>query len=273
MSFKRRKTIFIPALIVSLLIHTALLFKSTKELDFSLSSVSPNHKFKLKSIRTVGEKKGKKEKLLYIPQPKNKVSRRSKGPSLQDLKLSPYTPKIDAVSKEEYEKSQRKHVVRSLDINKNQIKDFLRNPAPGFLTPRQALQALGDTDVDIKLEVPKGIAEDELNKHELVFYSFQRRTVMAYINSFKKELHSFERRNPHLQFPLTKHHQLMAGRVVYDKNGDIMRIETLKWSHINKLQGFFMDVLKNMTALPNPPKEILENDQFAINFILNVNPQ
>ena len=30
-------------------------------------------------------------------------------------------------------------------------------------------------------------------------------------------------------------------------------------------------VLKNMQTLPNPPEEIVENDKFAINFILNIN--
>ena len=125
--------------------------------------------------------------------------------------------------------------------------------------------------MNIQLEVPKGIKEDELNKHELVYYSFQKRTVMAYVNSFHKELNSFEKSNPHLRFPLTRQKQSLAGRVIYDQNGDILRIETLKYTNISKLQDFFMNVLKNMNSLPNPPKEILENDQFAINFILSLN--
>ena len=100
---------------------------------------------------------------------------------------------------------------------------------------------------------------------------FKKRTIIAYINSFQKELNEFELKNPHKRFPLTQNKQKMAGRVVYDKNGDILRIQTLEWSRISDLQNFFMNVLKNMSSLPNPPHEILEDDQFAINFVLVLN--
>ena len=108
--------------------------------------------------------------------------------------------------------------------------------------------------------------------HELVFYSFRKRTAIAYVNSFRKNLNIFETKNAHLQFPLTKQKETIAGKLTYDKNGDILRIETLKYTQIKKLQDFFMDVLKDMNTLPNPPKEIINsNDQFVVNFILSIN--
>ena len=144
-------------------------------------------------------------------------------------------------------------------------------PSKNFVSATKILNSLDSTDVLIDMEIPKGVKEDELNKHELVFYGFQRRTVKAYINSFRKELNTFERTNPHLRFPLTKRKQKISSRITYDSNGDILKIETVKWTDVKKLQAFFMDVLQNMTSIPNPPKQILKDDQFVINYVFTVN--
>ena len=46
-------------------------------------------------------------------------------------------------------------------------------------------------------------------------------------------------KNPHLRFPLTNNKEKIAGKITYDKNGDILKIETLKWTDIARLQDFF----------------------------------
>lgn len=223
------------------------------------------HQFKVKNIRIVGEDKGINEKFTYLQmKPKAK---------LKDLAIRPQVtrPEFNTPKKLVTQKAPVKKKINAVKMNRDDIKNFLKTPSPGYLTPSQALKALADTDVDIKLEVPKGIPEDELNKHELVFYSFQKRTALAYVNAFYKELNTFERQNPHLRFPLTAKKKKLAGRIVYDKDGNIIRIKTLQWTQIRKLDSFFEEVLKNMNSLPNPPKEILENDQFAVNFVLTLN--
>lgn len=259
---KKRKYIFFPLLILSLLVHVIFI-----SIHFEKDSQEvTNHKFKIQSIRTVGQKKGHNEKLMFVKTKEIQKKKKTQSqPKLNQLAFKdlPIPEKTSAPSK--------KKKFKKLQITKNNMRDFLKSAPPGHLSPAQALRAMSDTDIDIKLEVPKGIPEDELNKHELVFYSFQKRTVLAYINSFQKELNSFERKNPHLRFPLTQEKQKLSGRVVYDKNGDILKIETLQWSQIEKLQGFFMKVLNNMSSLPNPPDEVLENEQFAINFVLTLN--
>lgn len=256
----RNLTIF-PILLISITLHSLILLSHFKINDkVSLE----HHQFRIKNIRKIGEKVGSSENLLYL---KKKKPTPKKTPKLENLAFTDLPIPSDKV-----EKSKSK-LIRTLDLNNSKVKDFLKSTPRGHLSPSQALQALNDTNVDIKLEVPKGIQEDELNKHEMVFYSFQKRTVLAYVNSFQKELNNFERKNPQLRFPLTSEKQKLSGRVVYDKNGDILRIETLKWSQIKKLQDMFMKVLNNMSSLPNPPKEIIDEDkeQFAINFVLTLN--
>ncbi|MBT4791776.1 MAG: hypothetical protein HON90_09410 [Halobacteriovoraceae bacterium] len=219
------------------------------------------HKFKLNKLRTVGTKKGVNKKTFFAKKQKY---------NLKNLALP--TPTVTPPGPQQRKKNKKnKNTFKSLNINRKNISQILKTTPPGYLTPKQALSALSQTDVDIKLEVPKGIPVDQLNKHELVFYSFQKRAFYAYANSIQKELNNFERKNPHLRFPFTQDKQKLAGRVYYDKNGDILKIETLQWTNVEKLQALFMQVLQNMSSLPNPPKEILEDESFAINFILTIN--
>jgi hypothetical protein len=222
-----------------------------------LNKDKSEHKFNLNSIRKVGKKDGVKSF--------NILTKKSKKISLTDLQAKSFdlTPTITP-----------KKLTRPIDalkISKTSVKEFLTNPSKDFISATKILNSLDSTDVVIDMEVPQGVEEDELNKHELVFYGFQSRTVKAYINSFRKELNSFERTNPHLRFPLTKSKQKISSRITYDKNGDILKIETVKWTDVKKLQAFFMDVLKNMTSIPNPPEQILDNDQFVINYVFTVN--
>jgi hypothetical protein len=229
-------------------------------------------KLNIKSIRNfnkkvVGKRNGKNIKSLYVEKKKVDIeSKKShKKPLLKNLAFQDLPiPDPRAIK-------HKKKIFKSLNIDNGKIKAFLKSAPQNFQSPTQVLSAIDETDVNINLEVPKGVPEDELNQHEQVFYSFQKRIVNAYINSFRKELNQFERKNPRLRFPLTKDKQKMAGRVIYDGNGDILKIQTLKWTNVDKLQGFFMDVLKNMSSLPNPPTEVLENEQFAINFVLTIN--
>ena len=241
-------------LIVSLIFHGIILVYESDKLPIISES-----SYTVPKIRIVGNQSGKEEKLSFIKMKKKNI------PSLKDLSFNqlPIPNNISPSPKK----------IKKLPIKKKDIKEFLKSSPSGYLSAAQALRGLNDpiNDVQIEMEVPKGIKEDQLNKHEMVFYSFQKRTVLAYINSFRKELNDFERKNPHLRFPLTESKQKLAGRVVYDKNGDILRIESLQWTDIAKLQDFFMHVLKNMNSLPNPPKEILEDEKFAINFILSLN--
>ncbi|MDP7320326.1 MAG: hypothetical protein QF441_06930 [Bacteriovoracaceae bacterium] len=260
---KKTKKWTLPGLLIlSIIFHTIVLNISS----FPQISLTPSAEKSALKLRIVGEEKGKEKNLIYLEEANKNNTQKTKKPSLKQLAFK-------ELPIQQKSAQNNPATLKSLDINNEKVKSFLKTPSPGSLSAGQALQAMSDTDIDIKLEVPKGVKEDELNKKELVFYSFQKRTVLAYVNSFQKELNDFERSHPHLRFPLTNDEQKLAGRVIYDKNGDILKIETLQWSQIEKLQTFFMRVLQNMSSLPNPPDEILDNDKFAINFVLTINNQ
>ena len=260
-------------IVLSLLVHSVLLsFNSKKVFDFNILSESESRKpLKILSIKQVGENTGKKIKSIYLKEKKKKIGQKLKtknlAPSFEGLKI----PKRIAKKQTKPIKSlNRKKAIKSLSLNRESIRSFLKN-SNNAQSSKQYMQALGDTDSVVKLEVPEGVKESELNKHELVFYSFQKRTAMTYINSFYKKLNEFKLQNPHLNFPMTEDQKKMVGRVVYDKSGNIVRINMMKWTHIEKLQDFFLDVLQEMSALPNPPKAILKDGEFTVFFALTVN--
>ncbi len=132
--------------------------------------------------------------------------------------------------------------------------------------------SLSNSDILVNLEVPEGVNPDELNKYELMFYGFQRRTAINYINSFFKRLDKFQRENPHKSFPLTDTKQVMTGRLTYDEKGNIKQIKMIRWTNVDQLQNFFEGVLKDMDTLHNPPTALWEKSgEFSIFFSLVIN--
>lgn len=270
---KRPKFLFIFA---SLQIHfwtiVLMSFLNLPDLAPELVQTKP---LKIQNMRTVGREDSMKKNLTYIEV--KKKTRQPKKVQLKDLSFAPLKNlslekfKRTRPGKESLLKRKQKVRKKKFSINNTTIKEFLQS-TPKSLSSAQQLAKLDDANVVFDLEVPKGVKEDQLNKHELVFYSFRKRTAIAYVNAFQKNLNQFETKNPHLQFPLTKDSQTIAGKITYDKNGDILKIQTLKYTQIKKLQDFFMDVLQDMDSLPNPPKEVINSqDQFVINFILSIN--
>lgn len=247
----------------------------------NVSKTEKRSPLKIQNIRSIGKKSGKKDHVLL---PKKKISKAQKKRkkintknlqfnSLQELDFEKFKKKtVGKKARPSLFKLKRKNSGPSLSLNNEKIKNFIKS-SPLNSDPLDQLKAFDDTNVFFDLQVPKGVAEDQLNKAELVFYSFRKRTAIAYVNSFRKELNSFERKNPHLNFPMTNFEETVSGTITYDKNGDILTIQSKKWTQITKLQDFFMDVLKNMSSLPNPPVELIsEDEKFVINFVFTVNP-
>jgi hypothetical protein len=126
--------------------------------------------------------------------------------------------------------------------------------------------------IALNFEVPEGKKADELNESQLKLYGFLRRGAMKYVNSLSLELKEFELKNPHLQFPMTDNKQIMTGRLVYDSEGNLKQIKMVRWTNIDRLQGFFENVVKRLEQLQNPPKELwAENGEFTIYVTLQIN--
>lgn len=265
------------AVVGSLALHLVFLnlqpsFVSEKKKD------QDPHKFNLESIRTVGEKNQESKNMAHIPKQiksKNPVKKESpKGERLSLSDLQAQNPSISKTSNAKPspppERGQTSKPIDALSLNKKTVKDFMRQ-SPNAGSSGEYANAFGDSNVLVELEVPQGVPEDELNKYELVFYSFRKRTALNYVNSFYTELTDFQRSHPHLRFPVTPEKDSMTGRITYDEEGNIVRIKMLKWTNEKKLQDFFLQVLKNMNSLPNPPEIIIKDGEFHVYYSLTVN--
>jgi len=139
---------------------------------------------------------------------------------------------------------------------------------------QQSTQAeiLKTTGFNLHFEPPEGIPEDELNSVEKIFYSFQKRTFIGYVNSFMSSYQDTLNRHPQVQNALRSERHLLTGRVTFDKEGNIVRIKILRSSQNDDVHRLFEDTLRNIRSLPNPPKAIIEDkDQFNIYYQLKIN--
>ena len=250
--------------IITLLIHGFLWIKLPKS-DYKNQKTRP---LIVRALRTVGDEDSTKNSIQLKdrnagkrrPDPVTQKGRTHKL-SLSDLSQKSARPKTSELT--------RGSGMNSMFMNKEHMRNYLKN-STSQTTAQRLLKELGENDINVKFDVPKGVKLDELNKAELQFYSFQRRTAMNYINTFYNQLNEFNKKNPHLQFPIVDTAETMTGRVTYDINGDVIRIQMMRWSDEEKLQDFFLSVLKKLNKLPNPPKAIVHNGEFTIFYTLNI---
>ena len=60
--------------------------------------------------------------------------------------------------------------------------------------------------------------------------------------------------------------------IVFDKEGNIVSIQIMRWSQSDEVQDLFEQTLKEIRSLPNPPKALLENnEEFNIYYNLKIN--
>lgn len=269
---------------------TFLIFSAPDSLfKFKLADlVDEKTPLKIHSIRTVGSKESKSLNNTYldfnraltkkdaVKEAKTQTGSPQKKLSLQDLSPEPKvaqmpnTPNIRPGSRPEV--GPRKKAIEAISLRGREIQKFVRGSDAVALSGDDRTSGLANSDVMVKLEVPEGVNPDELNEYELMFYSFQRRTAINYVNSFYKNLDNFQRNNPHMKFPMTDTKQVMTGRLTYDEKGNIKQIKMIRWSNVDRLQDFFVDILKDMDTLHNPPQALWKKTgEFSIFFSLQIN--
>ena len=275
--------------IAVLSLHALIAFKEFKSHKKSIAIADSDSQRRPLNIRSL-----EKLNVRQVGSPKSKVkdyssfrkyapvmnNSRTKEPTRQepprkDIRLSDLSagnPKIQRPGSRPVSVMEKTKAINAISLKGNQILEFTKGANAAAISGDPRANQLSDTDIMVNLEVPEGVEPDELNKYELMFYGFQRRTAINYINSFYKKLDEFQRGNPHLHFPMTENKQIMTGRLTYDEKGNIKQIKMIRWSNEERLQGFFENVLKDMDVLHNPPQALWEkHGEFSIFFSFVVN--
>jgi hypothetical protein len=296
-------------LIIVLFLHALLLVGRQMPPLMKFASEPPTERrpLQIKDIRTVGARDAKLKDSTYLQKSntdtksiskerfREELSKSSsqvetqppKSLSMSDLSVAQIPPALNKPQQRPGERPEleKPKGLAAIKLKGQEIKEFAQtggstrpqmingsssNAAKLSGDPRAA--SLSNSDILVNLEVPEGVNPDELNKFELMFYSFQRRTAINYINSFYNRLNKFQQQNPHISFPMTESKQVMTGRLTYDEKGNIKQIKMIRWTNVDKLQDFFLDVLKDMDTLHNPPQALWEKTgEFSIFFSLVVN--
>lgn len=111
----------------------------------------------------------------------------------------------------------------------------------------------------VDLVVPKEFQ----NVYEIErFTGFRARLIGSYLQNLILTLRDYQSRFPHLNFPYTSSSEYLRALVIYDKEGNIVKIETLKSSESEKLQDFFLDALGKMDKVPHIPNQLYDQNGY-----------
>lgn len=236
-----------------------------------VTRVTPEELRKLKKLRTVGIKGGKKDIFSVpltapVPRPPSGSMEKSSPPS-RKIKLSKLgvggpvsfasTSSPTGSAEKKTVPSFQKYFDGKIKSNSEMMKSY-----PDLFRA---------TDFNITVDTPEGVSADKLNSQEMIFYSFHKRVFEAYISSIFKAYENFKMKNPHLNLSQMGKQTLRA-RIQYDDQGNIRIIKNLEISQNGKIQEFFESILEG-NRIPNPPRNILNKEaQFSLEFqlILNV---
>jgi len=282
-----------PVILFAILLLHALILIIQKLPSFEngfVQDTSERTPLNIRSIRTVGSKESKIQNSAYLSKNDSKskeifkdpyapIKSKSESvakPTPKSLSLSDLSETRPALPVKQRPGNRpvmdKANALSAISLKGSEMQKFAQGSNANTLSGDPRAASLSNSDVMVNLEVPEGVNPDQLNEYELMFYGFQRRTAINYVNAFYKKLDKFQQENPHLTFPMTDNKQVMTGRLTYDSKGNVKQIKMIRWSNEERLQNFFEEVLKDMDTLHNPPQALWEKSgEFSIFFSFVVN--
>jgi hypothetical protein len=165
----------------------------------------------------------------------------------------------------------RPKAMNAMSLKSKEFKNISKSfPSGGLSISDMMTGTQKISDAVVSIEVPDGVNPDELNEYELMFYGFQKRTAINYVNSILKNIDKFQKSHPNYKVQTTGR-ITMTARISYDKEGNVKQIKMIRWTHEQPMQDLFEDIVKNIDQLHNPPKTLWEkNDEFAMFYTLEI---
>ncbi|MBY0517654.1 MAG: hypothetical protein K2P81_12130 [Bacteriovoracaceae bacterium] len=239
-----------------------------------------DHTFKIKdlrTIRTVGEKNSKLKDRVLISKTKAEKAQNDFFQPVTDKQVKALPKKFPPVTQKQasqtnpYKPSMRPKALDQLMMRQEPVKQVAARTQSGGASSLAGSPTLSKSLMNMQVEVPEGVAMDELNEFELMFYGFQKRMMEKYVNSIMLNVRDYEKKYS-LQMLMPEGKHVMTGRVTFDSDGNIKQIKMLRWTQADKLQAMFEDILKSMLTLPNPPKILRNRDgEFVVFYTFTVN--
>lgn len=268
-----------PVIMIAVLILHALMMFANGLPVFTLSDFLPKEEpttLKIRRVKTARvEHKNIRpmESVLNTGATKAQAPSASKAPvSLKDLSVDRPVVEVQKVQQRPGTRPQvASRAMKAISLKSKEFNEVTRAIPSGGLAISDMLTGTQKiSDAVVSIEVPEGIEPDELNKYELMFYGFQKRTAINYINSILSNLDDFQKTHPNYKLPVEAR-ILMTARVTYDPEGNVMQIKMIRWTHVNELQDLFENVVKEIDQLHNPPKALWEKQgEFSMFYTLEI---
>jgi hypothetical protein len=161
--------------------------------------------------------------------------------------------------------------ISAISLKSKEFRNYSKSfPSQGLAISDMIKSSQKINDAIVSIEVPEGVAPDKLNEYELMFYGFQKRVAINYVNSILKSLNTFQRTHPHYRVPSLSR-ITMTARVTYDSEGHMVQIKMVNWTKINEIQDLFEEIVKGIDQLHNPPKALWERkNEFSMYYTLEI---
>ncbi|MFP5386075.1 MAG: hypothetical protein ACLGHN_08360 [Bacteriovoracia bacterium] len=271
-----------PVILITVLMIHALLMLTNGIPVFTLTEFLPKNEepttLKIRRVKTARVEHSKLQPMASVLNDGAKSSRGTPGAkspvSLKDLsleKMALSNPKAQRPGTRPEVIGKAPKALKAISLKSKEFKDVSQGLPSGGMAISDLMSGVQKvSDAVVSIEVPDGIEPDELNKYELMFYGFQKRTAINYMNSILKNLNKFQKTHPHYKLP-NEARFLMTARVTYDSEGNVMQIKMMRWTHVNELQNLFENVVKDIDQLHNPPKALWEKQgQFSMYYTLEI---
>ncbi len=209
-----------------------------------------------KEIKTVGKENGKKRDTFsmsvgQLAPPPHNIKQIMENMHTQNTKDTP---------------KEKTHInSQTVPVNKYEVTNY------NALSP-PVQDALEMTDFNMNITPPKGVSIDALNETEKIFYSFFKRSYSKYVNSYVSTINELMTNKPYLKNKRVSSKHIMSAKVTYDKTGNVISIQVIRWSDDDDLQNIFQKTIEEIRNIPNPPKDLIQEDEtFVIHYELHFN--
>ena len=275
----------LPPLIVSMLLHLLFLDfywqfadtwwkKDNKTLGhhpraIEIKKLSKEEIAQIKRLKTVGVKNGNDKFSMKLPPPStnNLPPIPLKNLALKQLKEFKSATKSTSSPPLTPAQTEEKFIEVS---NSKQEQNYKQKNDLSFANQSSA-QLLRYSDMNVKFAAPTGVSESELNSLEKIYYGFQKRTYESYITSFFSTFNNSLISRPALRTTIFNKPHKLTGRIIFDKDGNIVTIKIIKGSNDDDVQQVFEDTLKGIGSLPNPPQQLVKDGTIAVYYDLYIN--
>lgn len=274
---RKQKSLFYWFIILSLFYHLFLytftnlfhfnLFENENALDnkpIEIQAINPDE---LEKLKRVGKKDGSKKGFaMDLPKPSLKsradtIQEKSVNkPKLELSSLNMYRDQNSAVNFPEDEPVKKRETLNDKmeKINKQALSDIKENIA----TLKNNSPLFDNSLLNLKIELPEGVDQSELNALELKFYSFQKRIYLAYISALSLAYNRFLRENPNGDRFFNTGKELLIGKITFNQKGENIKIEIVQRSRNPKIGELFYNTLEGVNILQNPPVEFFKKQKF-----------